>query len=705
MTDKLASSQIGFRIVGNTKVYFNIGMAVSSKGDFNGDGCNDLVVSALLLSGQGIVFLINGNTVLKERNEDFFLDNLNDRTGMKVLGPLSTFTGLSLSFVNDMNNDGYHDLVIGSISYQGNKQVSYVIYGRNTSSTAPAPAPAPASSLYLTSLNSEDGFTIAGSGFLVSNPGDMNDDGMNDLMLTSFSDWSGKSNAYLLSFPLNVSSSPSFVPSSMPTSPPPTSSPSFLPLPSSLPTNSPSVAAVIPSSTRPTMINFTSFSPVSSLSPSPAKTRKPTILPSTRSPSFFPSLRPRSLSPMSFTPSVSPSVSPSVKPSRSPTVTPSINRNPSSSPSSFPTINEKLPASVISLSLPGFYDLTSNLVNSSSNTSSTSSSASKQVILIEGSGHFILKGRKKDGSGERIFKIIPASSVSFSQTSTIRRLSESEEAIIDIEDFDSRHDKLDFSSYSFIHGLNELSYGFNPLSFFPNDYTTVHLLSHRTLETFSEERNFLFAVFSPSSSVSTSIALSTNFDLSLILSLVMLGMCGLITAVSVCMHKRTEERKRKKEKEKDEADGKNNQVLCDASTSHPHSFPLLVQPDLECPPLNTVENSHNKTASPFPVLSSRSSSSRFPLSEEVDDDEYGSQGMEDSGSWELSYLSSNSEHQQFTTSVGSNARRYDLQETSENSSSSDDDDEDDEDDDGDDDNDKHSLESWESMSFSKFDDV
>jgi preprotein translocase subunit SecG len=71
--------------------------------------------------------------------------------------------------------------------------------------------------LDLTLMTSEDGFIISGCGFMVTGVGDVNADNVADVMITSYYDWNGQSSAYLIKTPGNMTYTPSQQPSSTPT--------------------------------------------------------------------------------------------------------------------------------------------------------------------------------------------------------------------------------------------------------------------------------------------------------------------------------------------------------------------------------------------------------------------------------------------------------------------------------------------------------
>jgi hypothetical protein len=105
--------------------------------------------------------------------------------------------GLSLAGLGDINGCG--DIAVGIVPYRGDDQSTYVIYGRNSTTYR---------LLDLCHFQPSDGFIIKGVGLLVASPGDVNNDGINDLLIVSYSGWHSSSNAYLLRFPRNVTSSP-----------------------------------------------------------------------------------------------------------------------------------------------------------------------------------------------------------------------------------------------------------------------------------------------------------------------------------------------------------------------------------------------------------------------------------------------------------------------------------------------------------------
>ncbi|MFK8013574.1 MAG: integrin alpha [Marinicellaceae bacterium] len=107
----------------------NLGYAVSSIGDFNGDSIDDIVISA---SGSGNFF--NGSCYVIFGNMDGFgasfdVNSITQKSGYVIKGVNNNDKiGQSLSRAGDINNDGIEDFIIGAPSESTNANSSGAVY-------------------------------------------------------------------------------------------------------------------------------------------------------------------------------------------------------------------------------------------------------------------------------------------------------------------------------------------------------------------------------------------------------------------------------------------------------------------------------------------------------------------------------------------------------------------------------------------------
>ncbi len=162
--------------------------SVSSAGDVNGDGIDDLIIGIDLadpngLDNAGASYVVFGQAGGFDARLD--LSTLDGSNGFVINGiNANDWLGHSVSLAGDVNGDGFDDLIVGAVwadpNGLDNAGASYVVFGQAGGFEA---------TLDLSTLDGSNGFVINGInaherlGRSVSSAGDVNGDGFDDLIV------------------------------------------------------------------------------------------------------------------------------------------------------------------------------------------------------------------------------------------------------------------------------------------------------------------------------------------------------------------------------------------------------------------------------------------------------------------------------------------------------------------------------------------
>ncbi len=179
----IAAGVGGFAIDGEAR-FDQSGRSVSAAGDVNGDGRPDLIVGAWGADSNGsrsgrsyVVFGKSGTSLIQ------LSDIAAGAGGFVIDGEAAVdLSGLSVSAAGDVNGDGLADLIIGAYRADANEEDSgrsYVVFGKR--STTPVQLSEVTAGQLGFSINGETAGDL--SGFSVSAAGDVNGDGLSDLIV------------------------------------------------------------------------------------------------------------------------------------------------------------------------------------------------------------------------------------------------------------------------------------------------------------------------------------------------------------------------------------------------------------------------------------------------------------------------------------------------------------------------------------------
>jgi hypothetical protein len=474
----------GIKMIGSTRTARNTGMSVSSAGDFNGDGFHDVIFSAATINSANIIYIVYGS---RNPPNEFILDNLTPSQGIRIFGTPLSYAGISVSWLGDVNGDGIDDIIIGSLPFSNGytTQRSYLLYGNKNQSLL--------NNLQLQSIPHTVGSTIVGGGIVVTGPSDINNDGLNDILVTNYENWQGKSGVFMIQYPVEYTSKPSKQPTSVPTgfwtnlpSPSPTETPTAVPsvrpsVPTVVPSTVPSGSTLIPSAVPSNPTSRPTTAPIT-----------PTVVPTrilSKKPSVSPTRAPKTGKPVvTLIPTLSPTVSPSQTPSIRPTRTPTRKLTPIPStrtPSQFPTSHPSLLQIDDDGSDNSFLVITVTEKGGTVSNSSSPRTAVKVAYLINANNDSTITGAGKVNK----YIIEPNTNVR-----------------VTITNFNLGHDVIDVSRFPHLKNITDIMYVINP-------FLTIILPNNEQIifESYSDfvltERNFIFA---PEQSNDTSIPILTR---------------------------------------------------------------------------------------------------------------------------------------------------------------------------------------------------
>ena len=176
------------------------GFWVSTAGDINADGYNDVLIGAPY-HNPGRSYLVFGGPNVGYQGS-LSLGSLDGAYGFILAGEQSGDSSGSVSSAGDINGDGYADMLIGALTYDGGRGRSYVVFG--------GPSVGRQGLLPLASLNSSSGFKLDGemnydqSGYAVNGVGDINGDGYVDILIGANNYANNTGRSYIVFGGLNV---------------------------------------------------------------------------------------------------------------------------------------------------------------------------------------------------------------------------------------------------------------------------------------------------------------------------------------------------------------------------------------------------------------------------------------------------------------------------------------------------------------------
>ncbi|MBA5248147.1 MAG: hypothetical protein FE834_01230, partial [Gammaproteobacteria bacterium] len=192
----IAGGGTGGFIIDGGLFYDQNGASVSSAGDVNGDGLDDLIVGVPYANNNTgssyVVFGKANNTAV-----DIKAIASSGTGGFVIRGEhRGDYSGWSVSSAGDVNGDGLDDLIIGTEFFSSNKDAgrTYVVFGKADNTAINLSAIASGTGGFI--INGEEAKDH--SGFSVSSAGDVNGDGLDDLIVGAYNANSGGGKSYVV---------------------------------------------------------------------------------------------------------------------------------------------------------------------------------------------------------------------------------------------------------------------------------------------------------------------------------------------------------------------------------------------------------------------------------------------------------------------------------------------------------------------------
>jgi len=169
-------SSADFIIYGSSSYYTGAtGVAISSAGDFDGDGLGDILVGSPYNYGNAGLFY--GSSIANHIRSGASVRSLSSADLFFFGETSNNYLGASVACAGDVNGDGLDDILMGAYGNSSHNGAAYLILGGTSPST----------SIYLTSTSSFDqyirGHSIEYVGSSVSSAGDVDGDGLDDILI------------------------------------------------------------------------------------------------------------------------------------------------------------------------------------------------------------------------------------------------------------------------------------------------------------------------------------------------------------------------------------------------------------------------------------------------------------------------------------------------------------------------------------------